>query len=154
MQNAKDKPSAMQASCGAVGPYLGVLEHLGWTSVCLHAVYTDDLDENDAPVILNFKKTCPRTILKIAFRRMHDIDAANCRVAKKIGGTPDFEPLGSITRGKALRFSPPILSLRAMDSWPTRSARRALVPSALSCIDAWPAQRARKNGKNTGTRKS
>ena len=45
---------------------------------------------------------------------MHDIDAANCRVAKKIGDTPDFEPLGSVTRGKALRFSPPMLSLRAM----------------------------------------
>ena len=99
---------------GAAGSYLAILLHLGWTAPSFEQIRTTDVDQNGNVITLHLLKTCPRVIMQWAKRRLNEIDAAESQLGKKVGGPPDLEPLADVLRGKKLRDSTPMKSLRAM----------------------------------------
>ena len=99
---------------GATGAYLAVLAHLGWASPCFDIIFMDELNLNGERTSISLKETCPKVVLMWAKRRMADLDAQGSELAKRIGGTPDLEPLKALVKTKAAEQSPATLSLRAM----------------------------------------
>ena len=109
---ATDDP--MANAQGAAGSYLAILLHLGWTAPFFELIRTTDVDQKGNIITLDLLATCPRVTMPWAKLRLNEIDAAKSQLCKKIGGPPDLEPLAEVLKGKKLRDSNPMKSLRAM----------------------------------------
>ena len=86
---------------GATGAYLAMLAYSVWASPSVDLIFTNELDQNGERISLCLKQTCPKVVMMWAKRRMAEIDAQGSNLAKRIGGTPDLEPLKALVKTKA-----------------------------------------------------